>query len=283
MVKYGAGNIEQSGYSGEKVTFESDQEHSIVALKAAISASRVGETVPIETPVRASKSNGMMENAVNIWQGQLRTIKHYVESRIGRPIEPGGAIFSWLIPFCADILHKFRVGVDGRTAYERITAHKCNVAQIGFCEVVDFKVETDKHNRLKADSEFSEVFFLGYAWRSTEYLVASGDSIYKCRTVRRRADEVAYNSEIIDCVVARFEDYVLKGAKTSLRVSFPRTASAPTAQPTRGTGIVPRRLYLKPADFKKYGFTQGCPGCTHAQTNIGPKRNHSEACRNRME
>ena len=114
-------------------------------------------------------------------------------------------------------------------------------------------------------------------------MVASGDRIYKCRTVRRRADEVAYNSEIIDCVVARFEDYVLKGAKTLLRVSFPRTASAPTAQPTRGTGIVPRRLYLKPADFKKYGFTQGCPGCTHAQTNIGPKRNHSEACRNRME
>ena len=73
-------------------------------------------------------------------------------------IEPGGAIFSWLIPFCADILNKFRVGVDGRTAYERITAHKCNVAQIGFCEVVDFKVETDKHNRLKADSEFSEGF-----------------------------------------------------------------------------------------------------------------------------
>ena len=75
----------------------------------------------------------------------------------------------------------------------------------------------------------------------------------------------------------------MKGAKTSLRVSFPRASSAPTAQLTRGTDIVPRRLYLKPADFRKYGFTQGCPGCTHAQTNIGPKRNHSEACRHRME
>ena len=40
---------------------------------------------------------------------------------------------------------------------------------------------------------------------------------------------------------------------------------------------------MKPADFRTFGFTQGCPGCTFAQTNIGPKRNHSEACRKRME
>ena len=161
MVKIGVGTIEQSGYSGENITFKADQEPSIVALKAAMSASRIGETVPIECPVRASKSNGMMENAVKIWQGQLRTIKHHVEARIGKRIETGGVLFSWLIPFCADILNEFKVGVDGRTAYERITAHKCKAAQIGFGEVVDFKVEIEKNNRLKADSEFSEGDFLG--------------------------------------------------------------------------------------------------------------------------
>ena len=80
-----------------------------------------------------------------------------------------------MIPFCADVLNKFRVGSDGRTAYERIIAHKCEVAQVGFCEVVDFKLETDKNHRHKADTEFSEGVFLGLAWRSTEYLVAAGD------------------------------------------------------------------------------------------------------------
>ena len=49
MVKYGVGTIEQSGYMGEKITFKSDQEQSIVALKNAIAAARVGETVPIES------------------------------------------------------------------------------------------------------------------------------------------------------------------------------------------------------------------------------------------
>ena len=86
-----------------------------------------------------------MENAVKIWQGQLRTIKHHVESRLGKKIEPGGPLFSWLIPFCTDILDKFRVGKDGRTAYERITSNKCKVAQVGFGEIVDFKLETDKN------------------------------------------------------------------------------------------------------------------------------------------
>lgn len=178
MVKFSVGVIDQSGYVGEKVSFKSDQEPSMVALKHHTAASRVGQTVPIESPVRSSKSNGMMENAIKIWQGQLRTIKHHVETRTGACIEPGGVIFSWLIPYCADILNNFRVGADGRTAYERITSHACKVAQVGFGEVVDFKPETDKNNRLKADSEFFEGVCLGYAWRSTEYLVAVGDDIY---------------------------------------------------------------------------------------------------------
>ena len=211
MVKFSVGVIDQSGYVGEKIVFKSDQEPSIIALKQATAATRVGQTVPIESPVRSSKSNGMMENAVTIWQGQLRTIKHYVESRLGTRIAPGGAICSWLIHYCAGILNKFKVGADGRTAYEIITSHTCKVAQVGFAEVVDFKLETDKNNRHKADSEFIEGVVLGYAWRSTEYLVAVGDTIYQCRTIKRRADEVAYDRKLIYCIAARLEDFVLKG------------------------------------------------------------------------
>ena len=144
MVKFSVGVIDQSGYVGEKVSFKSDQEPSIVALKHFLAASRVGQTVPIESPVRSSKSNGMMENAIKIWQGQLRTMKHRVETRTGACIEPGGVICSWLIPYCADILNQFRVGADGRTAYERITSHACKVAEVGFGEVVDFKPQTQK-------------------------------------------------------------------------------------------------------------------------------------------
>ena len=112
--------FDQSGYKGQKVTWKTDQEPSILAAKAAVSAARVGETVPIESPVRASKSNGKMENAVKIWQEQLRTIKHYTEAKMGKEIEVDSVLFSWLVPFASDIINKYCVGSDGRTAYEAI-------------------------------------------------------------------------------------------------------------------------------------------------------------------
>ena len=63
--------------------------------------------------------------------------------------------------FVADVINKFRVGSDGRTAYERITSHQCKVAQVGFGEVVDFALETDKNNRRTADSRGGVGIFLG--------------------------------------------------------------------------------------------------------------------------
>ena len=49
-----------------------------------------------------------------------------------------------------------------------ITSQTCKVAQIGFVEIVDFELETDKNNLHKADSEFSAGVFLCDVWRSTE-------------------------------------------------------------------------------------------------------------------
>jgi hypothetical protein len=60
--------LDQSGYEGEKLTFETDQQPSIVALKRAVAAARTGETVPIESPVRASQSNGMTESGTGHYE-----------------------------------------------------------------------------------------------------------------------------------------------------------------------------------------------------------------------
>ena len=102
-----------------------DQEPAILAFKKAVAVARVGETVSTESPVRASKSNGKTDNAIGRWQAQLRTIKHFAEFRLKIRIEVSGVRFSWLIPYVTDLINKFKVGADGRTAYERITGHKC--------------------------------------------------------------------------------------------------------------------------------------------------------------
>ena len=99
IVKYVAGILDQSGYQGQKLTTKCDQLPSILALQNAVAAERVGETVPIESPLRASKSNGRIEKAVKIWQEQLRTIKHDVESKFKERIEVDSVLLSWLIPY----------------------------------------------------------------------------------------------------------------------------------------------------------------------------------------
>ena len=94
-MKYVAGILDQSGYQGQKLTMKNVQEPSTLALKKAVAAKRVGETVPIESPVRASKSNGRMENAVESWQEQLRTIKHDVASKFKKRIEVDSVVFQF--------------------------------------------------------------------------------------------------------------------------------------------------------------------------------------------
>ena len=79
-----------------------------------------------------------MEGAIGIWQGQIRTIEHFTEESLKKRIEVGGVLYSWLVPLCADIMNKYKIGPDGRTAYEKITGHKCKQVAIGFAEVVDY-------------------------------------------------------------------------------------------------------------------------------------------------
>ena len=76
----------------------------------------------------------------------------------------------------------------------------------------------------------------------------------------------------------------MKGAKTSTGVRFVAPIADGADQvPMRGRDFVPRRVYMKPNDYATHGFTEGCKGCVWMQNKLGPRSNHSEACRARME
>ena len=77
---------------------------------------------------------------------QIRTKK-----KLNKRILLDSALFSWLIPYCIEILNNFKVGSDWRTAYERATEHKCGHLLVGFGETVNFILETDRAARHKAD------------------------------------------------------------------------------------------------------------------------------------
>ena len=97
VVKWCVDKLEDSGYGGNGITLKSDQEESICALRRAIAVMRKGDTTPIHEPVRCSKSNGRMENAVKIYCGQLRTLKLFFESKMRRQLKVEHAMYSWRI------------------------------------------------------------------------------------------------------------------------------------------------------------------------------------------
>ena len=63
-------------------------------------------------------------------------------------------------PFCADVMNKYKIGPDGRTAYDNITGHKCKQVAIGFVEVVDYILEPSKGHMHKADTRLMKGVFL---------------------------------------------------------------------------------------------------------------------------
>ena len=92
---------------------------------------------------------------------------------------------------------------------------------IGFGEVVALMLETNKNERHKADSAWLKGICLGYIWRSTEYIVGTKDCVYKCRTVRRQAEELSYDPECADYLKITYCDFVLKEARSTSMISFP--------------------------------------------------------------
>ena len=154
-----------------------------------------------------------------------------------------------------------------------------------------FKLEPNKNNRHKADTEFMVGTFVGYVWNTTEYIVVNIDGAFRCRTIRRMIDDQAYDPECVNNVKIRYDDFISDGLKSTfagVRMGG-QVADNPNFDdiPTRGGGSVqapiPRRARLYPDDFRKNGYTIGCPGCECLQADIGERRGHSDECRERIE
>ena len=114
-----------------------------------------------------------MENAVKRFQGHIRVLKHYFESKIKRELKADCAMFTWLVVWAAESLNKFKVGSDGLTCYERITKHKCSHETFGFGESIIWQMAPDKTSSNKLDSEFCDGILLGVVWRSGKILIGT--------------------------------------------------------------------------------------------------------------
>lgn len=274
--KWSCDTLEDSGYAGMGTTIKSDQEPAIIKLKQMITESRTAETTP--------PANGRMENAVKVFQGQLRVLKSYFEGKVKRQLPPDCALLLCLIPWTAEVVNKFRVWPDGKTCYEKITGRACKHEVFEFGESVLWQITPDKSDGDKYNGEFRDGIFLGVVWRSSEYIIGTREGVLRCRTVKPRPEETAYDPECIEYITASYSSYMLEGARTKgAKLRFAKDVPTVRDEEVRvraGNEWRPRRIYLKPADFVRHGCTPGCLGCQFLQTNLGATRGHNEVCRN---
>ena len=77
------------------------------------------EIVPEQQPKYDLQGNGFIENVVQRFQGQFRTLKHALESELNQRLPEGSVLMLWLVKHAADVLTKYNVGLDGKAAHQR--------------------------------------------------------------------------------------------------------------------------------------------------------------------
>ena len=103
-------------------------------------------------------------------------------------------MLSWLVVRAAEVINKFKVQEDGRTAYKAVTKHMCIHLIVGFGGLVHWQMAPTKPNPDKFDGDWRDGIFPGASWKSGEYVGGTAQGVFKCSTIMTRPidnDDVA--------------------------------------------------------------------------------------------
>ena len=191
-----AADIEELGYGGPRVVLKADQEVSIADVQRQVVALRWGETVPVNSPVGESKSNGRVENAVQRVQDLIRTLKDALERRLNTRIRSSDAIFSWMVEWAAGLITRYVKGQTGRTAYREARGHdaRAPVAEFGG-KIMYMPSKNTSKSAPKVDPKFHDGIWLGLRMKSDESIIGTPNGVIKAKTVRRLPEDQRWSAE----------------------------------------------------------------------------------------
>jgi hypothetical protein len=113
-------DLDNLGY--KEILLKGDQEPALRTLIEMVKASWNGDAALENSPVGESENNGAVERAIQSWEGQVRTMKDALESRIKSDIPADHSIMTWLVEYAATLQRRCLVGSDGRTPQEKSKA-----------------------------------------------------------------------------------------------------------------------------------------------------------------
>ena len=102
-------------------------------MVARLRAAKGGIKMVVEnSPVHSSKSNGVIERAVQTVQSMVRTMRSALEEKWGVELPIEHPVWPWLVEYAAFLLTRGEVGKDGKTAYERSRGKEANIQGFEF-------------------------------------------------------------------------------------------------------------------------------------------------------
>ena len=273
-------DIEKLGY--KEIILKGDNEPAIRSVQEEVKKRREEPTLLENSPVGDSRSNGAAERAVQSVGEQIRVLRKALESRMGYRLPGSHPALAWMVEHAADLLSKFLVGIDGKTAYERLKGKKYDQELAEFGEKVHYRLDKKSISN-KLEAKWAEGFFLGILWRSGEAIIGTDEGVVKAGTIKRVGGDRRWDGEGFKKVRGFPWQWSSEEAPEEVRVRYLTDEEIVGLAIGAEEGSVRvNRVRLNKEDFVKHGFTQGCLGCAALIAGT-PARGHSEACRARME
>ena len=298
-------DLEDFGYGGCAIKIKCDQEPAIVDLQRTVGNQRRGKTVPVNSPVGDSQSNGKVENAIKRSQAGIRTLKDATEAEIGTKINTGHPLFPWLVEWAADLVTRYTMNEAGRTAIQEIRGSRSSrpIAKFGekiFC--MPLKISTKPVPKMQ--ERFHEGIFLGMRMRLDEIIVGTADGVIKARTIRRRPKGEQWSAEELKNMKGTPSMPVPGVQSDNITSRVGREAEdeeegrpqveeepnedgdvqqEPVTREKNWAREEPmlRKMYVRRSDIVRFKGTPGCPGCKAIEEGARPKP-HNDRCRARI-
>ena len=211
-------------------------------------------------------SNGLVENALMLLRGVIRTTKCHVESCTQEEPREDSPILPWLVEHAGSILSRCQKGRDGRTPLEPFGE-----------KVLARPISSEPLNRMNPRYKFG--VWLGVRDNGAECFVATAEGVFRAREVRRADHQDWWEKEAINNVIGvpwRIAD----GKRT---VDSPATQIDPLPPPpVPFEGARVQRERITRTDIETLGTTAGCPGCNAIRSGKRAQA-HSDPCRARIE
>ena len=283
-VQFFAGFVREMGW--RRYMSRSDNERALIALKRAVAESMPDvDVVPKESPVGDHSANGEAENAVREVKRQIRVLHAVLEAKLGMHIPAAHPILTWLPRHAAEVMSRYRLGDDGKTAEQRRTGKRWMKTPIQFGERIHARPAVAVEPKSGLVPKMVEGRYVGHHTRTGTIWLMTREGVMKCKAFNRMTAEDRWDP-------AGFEE--LKGYPWLMkpkvaRAEVPMVSGQEAVRPPIVQHVVvtqqnrPREFYVLQSDLEDYGYTEACEACTNIHLHGRSVVPHNAECRARIQ